>query len=132
MIDKKKYSALLFIMAFFMLTSCQNDQSPEQTFSHHVFFWLHNPDNPDDRAEFEKGIQDLLEVPQIQSYHFGVPAETGHRDVVEDSYTYSYQVFFEDKESHDIYQEHPIHQEFINDYQHLWKKVVVYDAVRED
>ena len=131
MTGKKHYSVLLLVLAFIMLTSCQNEQPHNQKFSHHVFFWLHNPDNPDDRAEFEEGIKNLLEMPQIQSSHFGVPAETGHRDVVEASYTYSYLVFFEDKQSHDIYQEHPIHQKFIDDYQHLWKKVVVYDAVMD-
>lgn len=132
MIHKNVYSALLLVMVISLFASCQNDQtskSCEQPFVHHVFFWLNNPDDPNDRAEFEKGVEELLEVPQIKSYHFGEPAATTHRDVVDGSYTYSYMVFFEDKESQDIYQEHPIHQKFIDEYQHLWKKVQVYDAV---
>lgn len=132
---KKLYSVFVLVMVVAIFASCQDNpsgKSSDQAFAHHVFFWLNNPDDPDERAEFEKGVRELLEVPLIQSYHFGTPAATTQRDVVEGSYTYSYLVFFENKESHDAYQEHPIHQKFIEDYQHLWKKVVVYDAVMEE
>ncbi len=37
--------------------------------------------------------------------------------------------FFDDEADDKIYQDHPIHQEFIKNYGHLWDKVVVYDAV---
>ncbi len=37
--------------------------------------------------------------------------------------------FFKNKEDQDIYQTHPIHLKFIEDCQHLWQKVVVYDAM---
>ena len=30
-------------------------------------------------------------------------------------------------EDQDVYQNHPLHQAFIKEYGHLWKKVVVYD-----
>ena len=132
MIRKKLFSILLLVLAISLFTTCRNDQTNkfcEQPFVHHVFFWLNNPEDTGDRAEFEKGIEELLEVPQIKSYHFGEPAATARRDGVDGSYTYSYMVFFEDKESQDIYQEHPIHRKFIDEYQHLWKKVQVYDAV---
>jgi hypothetical protein len=135
MIRKNLYYLVFLFLAVAFITSCQSDasnKSVDEAFAHHVYFWLENPDDPDDRAEFEKGVRELLEVPVIQSYHFGTPAATTDRDVVEGSYTYSYLVFFEDRESHDVYQEHPIHQQFIKDYQHLWKKVVVYDAVMEE
>lgn len=134
MIRYKLHSACLLVLALTLFISCQNDQTDktcEQGFAHHVFFWLNNPNDPGDRAEFEKGIDELLKVPQIKSYHVGLPAATTNRDVVEGSYTYSYLVFFEDEEAHDSYQQHPIHKKFIEDYQHLWEKVVVYDAVME-
>ena len=134
MIYRKIIPVLLLLLLIGGATSCQETQSSrahDQQFVHHVFFWLNNPDDPEDRAEFEKGIEELLEVPQIKKYHVGTPADTDHRDVVDGSYTYSYMVFFEDKESHDTYQEHPIHQEFIDEYKHLWEKVKVYDAVME-
>ena len=100
----------------------------KNTFVHHVFFWLKEPDNQDARKQFEKGLSDLVKVPQIQSYHIGKPVGSS-RDVVDGSYTYSYMTFFKNKEDQDIYQTHPIHLYFIEDCQHLWTKVIVYDAM---
>ena len=97
-------------------------------FVHHVFFWLKEPLNTEARNEFEKGLQDLITVPQIQSYHIGTPVESP-RDVVDDTFTYSYMAFFNSKEDQDIYQTHPIHLKFVEDCQHLWEKVIVYDAM---
>ncbi len=101
----------------------------EPPFCHHVYFWLNNPDDPADRAAFEKGIKALLEIPEIKAYHVGIPATTEVRGVVDASYTYSYAVFFDNDAGHDIYQDHPLHQQFIDDCSHLWNKVIVYDSV---
>jgi plasmid stabilization system protein ParE len=100
----------------------------KKVFVHHVFFWLKEPKNPEARRQFEKGLQELIKVPQIQSSHIGTPVESP-REVVDDSFTYSYMAFFKNKEDQDIYQTHPIHMKFIEDCQHLWQKVVVYDAM---
>ena len=97
-------------------------------FVHHVFFWLKEPQNEQARKDFEKGLQGLITVPQIQSYHIGTPVESP-REVVDDSFTYSYMAFFKSKEDQTIYQTHPIHLKFIEDCQHLWEKVIVYDAM---
>lgn len=98
------------------------------TFVHHVFFWLKEPNNAEARKQFEQGLENLVKVPQIQSYHIGRPVESP-REVVDDSFTYSYMAFFRNKEDQDTYQTHQIHLKFINDCQHLWEKVVVYDAM---
>lgn len=99
-----------------------------KVFVHHVFFWLKDPKNTEARAEFEKGLQALVKVPQMQTYHIGIPVSSD-REVVDDSFTYSYIAYFKNKEDQDIYQSHPIHLKFIADCQHLWEKVVVYDAM---
>jgi len=95
---------------------------------HHVFFWLKNPTDVEARKEFENGLQALVKVPQIQSYHIGTPVESP-REVVDDSFTYSYIAFFSNEVNQTIYQAHPIHLKFIEDCQHLWEKVIVYDAM---
>ena len=100
----------------------------KNTFIHHVFFWLKEPDNSDARKQFEEGLNKLITVPQIQSHHIGTPIESP-RQVVDDSFTYSYMAFFKSKEDQEIYQTHPIHLQFIEDCQHLWEKVIVYDAL---
>jgi plasmid stabilization system protein ParE len=104
-------------------------ESPiKNTFVHHVFFWLKEPNNAEARKQFEQGLQNLIKVPLIQTSHIGRPVESP-RDVVDDSFTYSYMAFFKNKEDQNIYQTHPIHLKFIEDCQHLWEKVVVYDAM---
>ena len=100
----------------------------KNVFVHHVFFWLKEPKNADARKDFETGLQALVTVPQIQSSHIGTPVESP-REVVEDSFTYSYMAFFKSNEDQGVYQTHPIHLKFIEDCQHLWEKVIVYDAM---
>jgi hypothetical protein len=105
-----------------------SEASLKKIFVHHVFFWLKEPQNQEARIQFEKGLKDLIKVPQIQSSHIGSPVESP-REVVDDSFTYSYMAFFKNKEDQNIYQTHPIHLQFIEDCQHLWEKVIVYDAM---
>jgi len=38
-------------------------------------------------------------------------------------------MFFDDARGEKIYQDHPIHQKFIEEHSHLWSKVVVYDSL---
>ncbi len=97
-------------------------------FVHHVFFWLNEPGNLQVREKFEKGLQDLLQIGEIQEFHIGKPADT-HRSVVENSYTYSLLVIFRDKEDHDIYQNHPIHHKFIDECGSFWNRIQVFDSV---
>src|SRR6056297_983200 len=96
---------------------------------HHVFFWLKEPDNKAHRKQLEKALEDLIKVETIKVSHIGVPAETEERGVVENSYTYSYMVMFDSLEDQNIYQKHPLHLKFIEENEHLWEKVVVYDSV---
>jgi hypothetical protein len=105
-----------------------NDDQIKNLFVHHVFFWLKEPANKEDRIKFEEGLQNLRTIPQIQSSHIGGPVESA-RKVVDDSFTYSYMTFFRNNEDQTIYQTHPLHLQFIEDCQHLWEKVIVYDAM---
>jgi len=126
----KKIAAGMAATGFMSISgqAIASDVQIKNVFVHHVFFLLKNPKNQEARAEFEKGLQGLITVPQIQSSHIGTPVESS-REVVDDSFTYSYMAFFKNKENQTIYQTHPIHLEFIEDCQHLWEKVIVYDAM---
>jgi len=97
-------------------------------FVHHVYFWLHDPENPEVRKNFEKGLKELVTIDTIRTKHLGVAAQTP-RDVVDNSYAYSLLVTFDDKEGHDIYQVHPTHNKFIEDCKKYWTRVQVYDSV---
>jgi hypothetical protein len=96
---------------------------------HHVFFWLKNPNNADDKKQFEAAINKLTEIGVIKNSHFGIPAPTEDRDVVDHSYSYSLMLIFNSKKDQDIYQVHPAHKTFVEKNQHLWKRVIVYDSI---
>ena len=105
-----------------------NGAPMKNVFVHHVFFWLKKPNNQKTRSQFEKGLLGLITVPLIKTCHIGTPVESS-REVVDDSFTYSFIAFFRNQKDQDNYQTHPIHLQFIEDCQHLWKKVIVYDAM---
>lgn len=96
---------------------------------HHVFFWLKNPDSREDRARLLAGLRTLANIESVRAAQFGVPASTEKRDVVDNSYSVSEILYFDDTAGQKIYQDHPIHQQFVADCSHLWVRVVVYDAI---
>ncbi len=97
-------------------------------FVHHVYFWLKEPKNADAIEKFESGLKNLVTIDSIHMYHLGKLAET-RREVIDSSYQYSLLVIFKDKKSHDIYQEHPIHDTFRTIAHELAAKVLIYDSV---
>lgn len=96
--------------------------------SHHVFVWLKNPDSKEDLRKLIEGVQTLSKIETIREFHIGVPASTEKRPVVDASFSVSELLFFDDVEGQNIYQEHPVHQKFVENYSHLWEKVIVYDS----
>jgi hypothetical protein len=100
---------------------------PERVFLHHVYFWLKAPGSADDRARLVAGLQKLAAAPDISWSHIGVAAPSD-RDVVDDSYSVSWLVFFADKAAQDRYQVDPIHLAFVEECASLWERVIVYDS----
>jgi hypothetical protein len=95
---------------------------------HHVFFWLKNPQSKADLARLLEGLRTLAKIETVRAVHFGVPASTEKRDVVDNTFSASEILFFDDTAGQEVYQDHPIHKKFIADCSHLWERVVVYDA----
>lgn len=96
---------------------------------HHVFFWLKNPGSKEDLDKLLAGLRTLSKIETVRGVHFGVPASTEKRDVVDNSWSASEILFFDDTVGQKTYQDHPIHRQFVADCSHLWEKVVVYDAM---
>ncbi len=96
---------------------------------HHVFFWLKNPQSKEDLVRLLAGLRTLAKIESVRAAHFGVPASTEKREVVDNSYSASEILYFDDLAGQKIYQDHPIHQQFVADCSHLWQRVVVYDAI---
>src|SRR5688500_3752027 len=97
--------------------------------THHVFFWLKNPDSKEDLNRLVEGLKTLRKIESIRKLHIGVPASTEKRDVVDSSFSVSELMFFDDVEGQNVYQEHPIHKRFVEQCSDLWEKVIVYDTI---
>jgi hypothetical protein len=98
--------------------------SPE-LFVHHVLFYATAGEQ--EQAKLLEGLQKLATIPCIRLAHIGTPADT-NREVIERTYTYSWLCLFDSAEQEEEYQQHPIHDEFRNEYARYWEKVVIYDA----
>ena len=98
----------------------------ENTFVHHVHFWLKNKD---DKQKLIDGLKTLIPISYIRNIHIGVPADT-NRDVIDRSYDVSLLLLFDDKAAQDAYQNDPTHVIFADEYaKPLCSKVVVQDSV---
>ncbi len=96
---------------------------------HHVFFWLKHPESKEDLAQLLAGIRGLGAIETVRGLHVGVPASTEKREVVDNSFSASEILYFDDVEGQAAYQVHPLHQKFVTECSHLWSKVIVYDAI---
>lgn len=123
-------SASLSLAGFFGLMPApdRNRQNQKGKFVHHVYFWLNNPDSAEDKAKLVEGLNTLKAIKPIRLVRIGEPAKT-NRDVIEKGYQISWLLFFDSLEDQEIYQKHPIHLKFVENYAHLWEKVIVYDSV---
>lgn len=96
---------------------------------HVVHFWLKPDTSAAELADFVAGVKALGHIAQVKQLHVGIAANTEQRDVVDNSFTVSEILFFDDEVAQKQYQDHALHQQFIETYSHLWEKVVVQDSV---
>lgn len=122
-----KHSALAVAASATPLTAATGERKKE-IFVHHVYFWLKNPESEADQNKLIEGLTALAKVSTIRMAHIGTPADT-NRSVIERSYAISWLCFFDNLEDEEKYQKDPIHLKFVEDYSHLWEKVVVFDSV---
>lgn len=97
-------------------------------FIHHVYFWLKNAGNNEDKAKLVEGLKKLSKVKTIKNFYIGQPAAT-KREVIDSSYDVSWLLFFDSAADEEIYQNDPVHLKFIQECSSLWQKVVVYDTI---
>ena len=95
--------------------------------AHHVLFWLKADTTTDQKNAFRKSLQTLENIEIVKTIHIGTPAPI-ERAVVDHTYTYSLIIFFEDLAAHDIYQVHPLHKAFLDEFKIYFEKVIIYDA----
>ncbi|MEQ9438978.1 MAG: Dabb family protein [Cyclobacteriaceae bacterium] len=96
-------------------------------FIHNVYFWLANPAQSEDGAALEKGLRTLEQIETVRDIHIGKPSST-NRPVIDTTYSYHLMLAFDNLEDQNTYQVDPVHLQFVEDCQHLWKKVQIYDS----
>ncbi len=126
---RRKFITTAAVLSGSIAASAMTATTEKKQLVHHVFFWLKNPDSKADRDKLVEGVQTLSKIPTIRKLHVGVLASTEKRDVVDTSWQVSELMFFDDLAGQKVYQDHPIHLDFIKNYSHLWAKVLVYDAM---
>jgi hypothetical protein len=97
-------------------------------FFHAVYFYPREGAESGDVATLLEGVKTLEAIPGVTFFAIGTPAGTD-RSVVDNSYIVGLLVAYKDVEGHDVYQDHPIHLAFIENYKHLWSRVQVYDTL---
>ncbi len=112
------------------VTTKSNPKKAElkKMFIHHVYFWLKNSESKADKAKLIEGLRKLSKVKTIQQFSIGVPADT-RREVIDSSYSISWFTLFKNGKEQASYQVDPIHLKFVEEYSHLWQKVIVYDTI---
>jgi len=98
------------------------------TIVHVVNFWLKKDISEKDKMNFTQFFEELRKIDVIQTLHYGVPAQTNPRPVVDNSFDYTLIVTFKDLKDITSYETNPVHLKAIEKYQHLWTKVMVKDT----
>jgi hypothetical protein len=118
-----------FMFSFAYLFSNFTFKKTEPRLAHHVFFWLKNPNSQEDKQKLISGLKSLSKIKTVRSLHIGVPADTTVRPVIDSSYQVAELMFFDNIEAQNAYQTDPLHKKFVEEYSHLWEKVIVYDSL---
>jgi hypothetical protein len=122
-------SFILLLIISSLTTVQAQDKKAKEPLVHTVLFWLKNPESKSDSIAFKAAIQKLIaNNPQKISGYLGKPANTEARGVVDSSFTYFYQMTFADATAEAAYQIDLTHLAFVAEAEHLWEKVIVYDA----
>lgn len=131
--------SLFITLIYLAFTSCQNppaETKQEHTmtekpgFFHNVYFFINPASTAEDIKKFEEALSELGTIDVLIDYHIGKPAMTP-RDVVDNSYQYSIITSFKNKDDHDVYQVHPVHDAFRAKIEGIVDSVRIYDSLVE-
>jgi hypothetical protein len=101
-------------------------------FMHNVYFTLHD-NSPEGKQKLMTACGKYLTGhPGTILFAAGTRAEDCQRPVNDQAFDVSLHLFFQDKKSHDDYQEAPRHQQFVEENKASWKQVRVFDSIVGD
>jgi hypothetical protein len=121
---------LLLAAATLLFAGALGCASPK--YVHAVYFTCH--DGTSD-AEIDALIADghklLGDIPTVQRVETGRRDPCADRDVNVTDYDVGLIVYFDNREGHDVYQDHPKHLEYVRKHKPNWTQVRVCDFVTE-
>ena len=95
---------------------------------HVVYFWLNDNAPAGEAQSLADSCKNLLgKIPSVRHLWAGGPADTPPREIIDTTYAVGLYVVLDDMSAHDVYQEHPLHKEFIARHKSHWKRVQIYD-----
>ncbi len=95
---------------------------------HTVYFWLKEEyQTTEGFSKFEQALSKLVTIEGCVNAHYGKPAAVPHRPVIDNTWDYALSITFDSVETHNRYQSHPVHLEFIETNKVFWKEVKVTD-----
>lgn len=95
-------------------------------FVHSVYFWLREELSKEQLTAFRRGLESLAAVEVAEAVHVGTAAGTD-RPVIDRSYSFGLVVMLRDRKAHDVYQDHPVHRRFVQEFSTFWTRIVIYD-----
>jgi len=105
--------------------------SPSMALAHNVYFALHD-NSPAAKAGLVEACEKYLrDHPGVTFFAAGTIVESHNRDVNVRDWDVSLHLVFQDKASHDLYQEAEAHHQFIAENQGNWRTVRVFDTYVE-
>lgn len=102
---------------------------PSGQLTHCVFFTLKDNSSENCQALVDQCLTYLGRPDGVVGLHAGVRDAGLKRPVNDVDFDVSLIVVFADRESHDVYQDHPEHTAFIERNKETWKNVRVFDAL---
>lgn len=100
----------------------------KQKFVHSVYFWLKRDLTEEQLKTFHQKLLALTQIETVRESYVGVPAAT-NRPIIDRTYDAALILAFDNQEQHDIYQDHPVHDDFRDSCGEMWEKVTIYDCV---
>jgi hypothetical protein len=96
----------------------------------HNVFWALKDNSPAARQALIDGCWKYLSVhPGILHFWAGEIAADHTRPVNDRDWDVGLHVVYEDKAAHDYYHEHPLHDQFVAEYEDNWQTSRVFDSV---
>lgn len=97
------------------------------TLMHTVYIWLKDDLSEADENGFVNSSKTLGNIQSVARFRMGIPEKTESREVVDNSYSYAFNIEFNSVQDQEDYQIDPIHLKFVEDNKDKWTKVIVYD-----